>query len=206
MIDSNDLILVLNDYGIDGEKLIKNNPNVLAYADKNNVIRILDFLNEIGIKARNIEKCPSILYMKTDFEIKKVWDYLVNETELKKIDVDSCLHILNSNLDEVKKIYDYIVSKFGIDFLKKSLSVLARDSLNDVKFIVKVFEDTGHIKELTAGILKQARVEDVFEIIKLCEENNIKITGTIFQKSPLEIKEIIKVCEENNIEITGGVF
>ena len=56
MIDSNDLILVLNDYGIDGEKLIKNNPNVLAYADKNNVIRILDFLNEIGIKARNIEK------------------------------------------------------------------------------------------------------------------------------------------------------
>ena len=45
------------------------------------------------------------------------WDYLVNETELKKIDVDSCLHILNSNLDEVKKIYDYIVSKFGIDFL-----------------------------------------------------------------------------------------
>ena len=96
MINSNDLILILNDYDIDGEKLIKNNPNVLAYADKNNVIRILDFLNEIGIKAKNVEKCPSILYMKTDFEVKKVWNFLVNETELEKIDVDSCLHILNS--------------------------------------------------------------------------------------------------------------
>ena len=34
VINSGELINVLNDYGIDGEKLIKNNPNVLAYGGK----------------------------------------------------------------------------------------------------------------------------------------------------------------------------
>ena len=70
MIYSNELIELLNDYGINGKKLIENNPNVLAYAKKEEVIRILDFLEKIGIKAKNIEKCPSILYMKTMPEMR----------------------------------------------------------------------------------------------------------------------------------------
>ena len=52
MINGNDLINLLNEYGVDGKKLIENNPNVLAYAKKENVIEILDFLEQIGIKAK----------------------------------------------------------------------------------------------------------------------------------------------------------
>ena len=140
VINSGELINVLNDYGIDGEKLIKNNPNILAYGEKNNIIQILNFLNEIGIKAKNIVKCPSILCMKNVFQIKQIWNYLVNETELDKIDIDSCLHILNSDFEELKKIYNYIVDNFGIDFLRKAPSVLSRSSLDDIKYIVKVFK------------------------------------------------------------------
>ena len=93
------------------------------YTEEGNFRKALDFLNEIGIKARNIERCPSILYMKTDFEIKKVWDYLVNETELKKIDVDSCLHILNyidifmMNADKVEEGIIKLREKYGDNYL-----------------------------------------------------------------------------------------
>ena len=206
VINSGELINVLNDYGIDGEKLIKNNPNILAYGEKNNIIQILNFLNEIGIKVKNIVKCPSVLCMKNVFQIKQIWNYLVNETELDKIDIDSCLHILNSDFEELKKIYNYIVDNFGIDFLRKAPSVLARSSLDDIKYIVKVFKDTVGEKYLTAGILSLANPDDIKQIILLCQKNHIEITGSVFMKSAKEIEKIIEVCRENNIEITGSVF
>lgn len=41
MINNNELIILLNKYGIDGKKLIKNNPNVLIYGKYNQIKDIL---------------------------------------------------------------------------------------------------------------------------------------------------------------------
>lgn len=206
MVNSNELIELLNEYEIDGEKLIKNNPNVLAYAKKDNVKKILDFLKEIGIKPKNIEKCPSILYMRDERDLRKTWNYLMNETSLKKMDVDNVLFILNSDFETLKKIYNYIVENFGIDFLTKAPGVLTRTSLEDIMDIVNSFKKCGCMQDLTAGILARANPLDVEEIIKLCKDNNIEITGSVFNKSALEVEKIIKVCRENGIAPTGNVF
>ena len=48
--------------------------------------------------------------------------------------------------------------------------------------------------------------EEIERIIKVCKENNIEITGSVFLKSAEEIEKIIKVCRENNITITGSIF
>ena len=55
MINNNELIILLNKYGIDGKKLIKNNPNVLIHGKYNEIERIIIFLQSIGIYAKNIE-------------------------------------------------------------------------------------------------------------------------------------------------------
>ena len=48
--------------------------------------------------------------------------------------------------------------------------------------------------------------KEIEEIIKVCKENGIEVTGSVFVKSAKEIEEIIKVCNENGIEITGSIF
>ena len=127
--------------------------------------------------------------MKNVFQVKQIWNYLVNETELDKIDVDGCLHILNSDFEELKKIYNYIVDNFGVDFLKKSPTVLSRSSLDDIKDIVCIFKNTGHIHDLTAGILYRAHPDDTKQIIELCQKNNIEITVSLFKNSAKEIEK-----------------
>lgn len=65
MISESKLIKICEEYGIDAEKLINNNSNILDYADESSVEDVLKFLiNELGILGKNIEKCPSIFYFK----------------------------------------------------------------------------------------------------------------------------------------------
>ena len=62
MIGDITLINLLNKYGIDGKKLIVNNPNVLDYGNYEEIEEILNYLvEELKCEPKNIEKCPSIL-------------------------------------------------------------------------------------------------------------------------------------------------
>ena len=47
---------------------------------------------------------------------------------------------------------------------------------------------------------------EIKDIVEICKENGIEITGSMFLKSAEEIKDIVEVCKENGIEITGSVF
>lgn len=98
------------------------------------------------------------------------------------------------------------MNNFGIDFLKKPPSVLSRSSLDDIKYIVKVFKDTVGEKYITVGILSRANLEDVKQIIELCQANHIEIFSNVFKKSAGAIEDIIKVCQANHIELTGSMF
>ena len=48
--------------------------------------------------------------------------------------------------------------------------------------------------------------DEIEKIVKVCQENNIPITGSVFLKTADEIERIVKICQENNIPITGSVF
>ena len=58
---------ICNKYGLDSKKLIKNNENVLEKTDYNSICYVLDFLRDtLKVSPNNIEKCPSILYLKIE--------------------------------------------------------------------------------------------------------------------------------------------
>ena len=61
MIEQTKFIELLEQYGIDGRKLIDTNQNVLEYAEYHNAEAIIRFLQKKGVQNKNIKKCPSIL-------------------------------------------------------------------------------------------------------------------------------------------------
>ena len=98
---------ICNKYGLDSKKLIKNNENVLEKADYNSICYVLDFLRDtLKVTPNNIEKCPSILYLKIE-AIKENWKFL-NEKKINTRDVETCLHILSTDPEQLKKTYEYV--------------------------------------------------------------------------------------------------
>ena len=63
MIEAYTLESLLKKYGIDATKVINKNNNILEYGEYQDIDKTLNYLvKELHINARNIEKCPSIMY------------------------------------------------------------------------------------------------------------------------------------------------
>ena len=59
--------------------------------------------------------------------------------------------------------------------------------------------------EATGSVFNRTAVE-IKEIVEVCKENGIEVTGSMFRRTATEIKEIVEVCKENGIEATGTIF
>lgn len=222
---------ICNKYGLDSKKLIKNNENVLEKADYNSICYVLDFLRDtLKVTPNNIEKCPSILYLKIE-AIKENWKFL-NEKKINTRDVETCLHILSTDPEQLKKTYEYVSAenRYGKKYIEQITTILrvsveriqeieekcpeltrenilsaaiSRKGVDEIKEIVRVCQKN-EVK-VTDGVFRRSATE-IREIIRICQENGIEIIGSVFYKTADEIKEIVKVCQENEIEITGSVF
>lgn len=92
MIGEDKLKEICNQYGIDYEKLVKNNSNVLRYGEYGEICDILNYLrNELDIAPKNIEKCPSILCFGSN-NIKVNWEFLKN-SKIVISNIETCLHV-----------------------------------------------------------------------------------------------------------------
>ena len=222
---------ICNKYGLDSKKLIKNNENVLEKADYNSICYVLDFLRDtLKVTPNNIEKCPSILYLKIE-AIKENWKFL-NEKKINTRDVETCLHILSTDPEQLKKTYEYVSAenRYGKKYIEQITTILrvsveriqeieekcpeltrenilsaaiSRKGVDEIKEIVRVCQKN-EVK-VTDGVFRRSATE-IREIIRICQENGIEVIGSVFYKTADEIKEIVKVCQENEIEITGSVF
>ena len=95
MITEEELKQICEKYDIDYKKLITKNSNVLTYAHKDDIYNVLNFLKtEVNIESKNIEKCPSILYLGID-NVKMNYRFL-KEKNIRNYDVETCLHILST--------------------------------------------------------------------------------------------------------------
>ena len=163
---------ICNKYGLDSKKLIKNNENVLEKADYNSICYVLDFLRDtLKVIPNNIEKCPSILYLKIE-AIKENWNFL-NEKKINTRDIETCLHILSTDPEQLKKTYEYVSdeNRYGKKYIEQITTIL--------------------------GIL----VERIQEIEERCPEltkENI-LSAAISRKDVDEIKKIEQVCKDNEI-------
>ena len=221
---------ICNKYGLDSKKLIKNNENVLEKADYNSICYVLDFLRDtLKVTPNNIEKCPSILYLKIE-AIKENYNFL-KEKEINMKDVETCLHILSTEPSQLKRTYEYVSdeNKYGKRYIEQITTILrvpveriqeiekcpelskenvlsaaiSRKDVDEIKKIEQVCQENGI--EATGNVFKRTAGE-IKEIVEVCNDNGIEVTGSIFLRTGEEIKEIVKVCQENGIEITGSIF
>ena len=222
---------ICNKYGLDSKKLIKNNENVLEKTDYNSICYVLDFLRDtLKVIPNNIEKCPSILYLKIE-AIKENWKFL-NEKKINTRDVETCLHILSTESEQLKKTYEYVSdeNRYGKKYIEQTTSILrvpveriqeieercpeltkenilsaaiSRKDVDEIKKIEQVCKDNEI--EVTGSVFYRIAAE-IKEIVEVCKENGIEATGNVFRRTAAEIKEIVEVCKENGIEATGSVF
>ena len=222
---------ICNKYGLDSKKLIKNNENVLEKADYNSICYVLDFLRDtLKVTPNNIEKCPSILYLKIE-AIKENYNFL-KEKEINMKDVETCLHILSTEPSQLKRTYEYVSdeNRYGKKYIEQTTSILrvpveriqeieercpeltkenilsaaiSRKDVDEIKKIEQVCKDNEI--EVTGSVFKRTAAE-IKEIVEVCKENGIEATGSVFLKTATEIKGIVEVCKENRIEITGSIF
>ena len=222
---------ICNKYGLDSKKLIKNNENVLEKTDYNSICYVLDFLRDtLKVIPNNIEKCPSILYLKIE-AIKENWKFL-NEKKINTRDVETCLHILSTESEQLKKTYEYVSdeNRYGKKYIEQTTSILrvpveriqeieercpeltkenilsaaiSRKDVDEIKKIEQVCKDNEI--EVTGSVFYRIAAE-IKEIVEVCKENGIEVTGSVFRRTAAEIKEIVEVCKENRIEATGAIF
>ena len=196
---------ICNRYGLDSKKLIKNNENVLEKADYNSICYVLDFLRDtLKVTPNNIEKCPSILYLKIE-AIKENWKFL-NEKKINTRDVETCLHILSTEPEQLKKTYEYVSAenRYGKKYIEQITTIL-RVSVERIQEIEEKCPELTRENILSAAISRKG-VDEIKEIVRVCQKNEVKVTDGVFRRSATEIREIIRICQENGIEIIGSVF
>ena len=181
---------ICNRYGLDSKKLIKNNENVLEKADYNSICYVLDFLRDtLKVSSNNIEKCPSILYLKIE-AIKENWNFL-NEKKINTKDVETCLHILSTKPEQLKKTYEYVSdeNRYGKKYIEQISSIL-RVPVERIQEIEDKCQELTKENILSAAISRKD-VDEIKKIEQVCKENGIEVTGNVFLRTAAEIKEIV---------------
>ena len=205
MVNREQLREICDKYGLDSKKIIKNNENVIEKADYTSICYVLDYLKDtLKITSNNIEKCPSILYLNVG-AIKENWRFL-NEQKIHMNDVETCLHILSTEPKQLKETYKYVSdeNRYGKKYIEQITSIL-RVPVERIQEIEERCPKLTKNNVLSAAISRRT-IQEIEEIIKVCKENEIEVTGTVFKRTAKEVEEIIKVCKENGIEVTGTVF
>lgn len=223
MIGNYTLAMLCEKYGIDATKIVKKNNNVLDLGEYSRIDYVLDYLvNELKIDARNIEKCPSILYRNV-FQIKKNVIFLKSK-EISFSDIETCLHVLTAEADELKNTYNYVLEKYGLSAIERITSVLSVpvsiikdiESLNigfenpsdnlviavgiewgstNVEEIVKIInseEFKAHPELFTSQTLAHAKLEDIKKLLQMDLWNNSKYANLLTSSIVAKSKQMLK--------------
>ena len=196
MIGNYTLAMLCEKYGIDATKIVKKNNNVLDLGEYSRIDYVLDYLvNELKIDARNIEKCPSILYRNV-FQIKKNVIFLKSK-DISFSDIETCLHVLTAEADELKNTYNYVLEKYGLSAIERITSVLSVpvSIIKDIESLNIGFENPSDNLRIAVGIEWEST--NVEEIVKIINSEEFKAHPELFTSTTLactkleDIKAII---------------
>ena len=203
MIGVDLLKLLLERYGIDPNKVIKNNENVLVKGNYDEIEDVIKYLiGELKISPKNIEKAPSILYFNVS-AIRKNVEFLQKQ-HISFSNVETCLHVLNTEPFQLEETYNYIMDNYGVEFINRITSILGVN-VERIKEIEKLNLD----KDTTlSAAVSRLSIDDIVADVQICRENNVDLKDnvTVFNRTADEIKDIIEVCRENNVDPKGNVF
>ena len=203
MIGVDLLKLLLERYGIDSNKVIKNNENVLVKGNYDEIESVIKYLiGELKISPKNIEKAPSILYFNVS-AIRRNVEFLQKQ-HISFSNVETCLHVLNTEPFQLEETYNYIMDNYGVEFINRITSIL-RVNVERIKKIEKLALD----KDTTlSAAISRLSIDDIVADVQICRENNVDLKDnvTVFNRTADEVKDIVKACKENNIDPKGTVF
>ena len=192
MIGSYELNELLSKYGVDAKKVVSKNDNVLTYGEYQEIKNVLEFLvRECGISPRNIEKCPSILYLKIE-AIKENWEFL-NEKKINTRDVETCLHILSTDPEQLKKTYEYVSdeNRYGKKYIEQITTILRVP----VERIQEIEEKCPKLtKENKLSAAKSGKnVDEINYYIKICVQRNLNVKSL---KNAIQYNEYERLSEK----------
>ena len=165
--------------------------------------KALEYLvNIIGVSPRKIEKCPSVLYLNPGC-IKGNYETLV-EKGINREKILGCLHILSSEPGVISETFDYIADNYGVETFNKNVSILGIP-VSRIKEMERFSSKISKNAILSAAITT-LRPAEVGNIISICEEYGVEVSGSFFQKGVGEISEIVRICKEYNLEVNGSMF
>ena len=201
MIDVFDLSELLTEYGVDPKRVLKNNQKILSRGEYFGIKNMLDYLiGELNVSARNIEKCPSILYSDL-FSVKENYNFLKNSV-IKNKDVVSTLHMLGVDPNELKKTYEYVLNKYGKKCLSNITSIL-RVPVERIKAIESMLDDE---RLITSAAISSLSINDIEKDILICRENGVNIVRSVFKSSPRDLEDIVITCKKYGIKPEGTMF
>ena len=199
MIEQTDLMKLLESYKIDYKKVMTD--KVLDKGEYFGIKHVLEYLvNELKIYPKNIEKCPSILYLNVN-EVRKNYEFL-KQQKINISDVETCLHVLSTDNKDLKETYYYVLENYGLMTINRTTSILRckKDRIIDI-------EKYGLSKDVTiSASVSRRTIYEIEKIIEICKKYNIEITGSVFKQNAEEIEKIVEICKKYNIEIKGNVF
>ncbi len=186
MIVEKDLRKLLAKYKVDADIVLNNNDNVLTYGEYLEIAKVLDYLiNELKVKAKSIEKCPSILCYNVSV-IEANFNFLSNK--LPFYIIENCLSILSTEPLQLEETYKYVLENYGQDSLIKVTSVLtiSVDKIKDIENLNIDFKDKKD--NLSIAIGKNTTIEEIKNILDskeyICYLGNfLSTTNMIFINS-----------------------
>ena len=194
MIEQTDLMKLLESYKIDYKKVMTD--KVLDKGEYFGIKNVLEYLvNEVGINPKNIEKCPSILYLNVN-EVRKNYEFL-KQQKINISDVETCLHVLSTDNKDLKETYYYVLENYGLMTINRTTSILRfkKDRIIDI-------EKYGLSKDVTiSASVSRRTIYEIEKIIEICKKYNIEITGSVFLKKSSSLQKTIDFIIENYDEM-----
>ena len=208
MIGQYTLKMLCEKYGISSDKLVNKNNNILTNGEYQDIDSTLDYLvNILKISSNNIEKCPSILYRNVN-NIRENVDFIRN-CNIHFSNIESCLHVLNSEPFELKMTYEYVKENYGLDIINRITSILSvpKDIIKNVEKLNIPFTNKNGNLSVAVGI--EWGSTNLEEIQKIIQSQEFKEHPELFTSETLahakleEIQELLQMDCWNDKRYSG---
>ena len=198
MIGQYTLMMLCEKYGINSDKLVNKNNNILTYGEYQDIGSTLNYLvNILKISSNNIEKCPSILYRSVN-NIKWNVNFIKN-CNIHFSNIESCLHVLSSEPFGLKATYEYVKDNYGLDIINKITSILSvpKSMIIDVENLNIPFKNKNGNLSVAVGIeWGSTNLEEIQKIIQspeFKEHPELFTSETLAHAKLEEIQELLQM-------------
>ena len=204
MIGEYALDKLLYKYGIDAQKVINKNENILTYGEYKDIDDTLNYLvNELKINVKYIEKAPSIMYLNVS-DIKNNVEFL-KQKKIELSNVESCLHVLSTKTNELIKTYNYVEKNYGVNVINKVTSILAvsKEKILDIENLNIPNISKNDIISIAIGR------NDILEIKKIINSEEFKKYPHLFTSQTLahaKLDEIVKIINSEEFKKYPHLF